>query len=622
MEIRKMVATFGALQNRQLDLQPGMNVLYAPNESGKSTWCQFLRVMLYGMQGRGENADKVRYTPWAGGTMSGSLEITSGGKSYTISRDTLKPSSPMGELTCTYTGTAIPCDEIAGQQPGEALLGIPQSIFERSAFVGEGALSVSQTAELEKRITALISAGDENISFSESYARLKKQLNQRRFNKSGDIPRLEGEIDTIQQEIASVNSLTAQRASVMKNRETRKKEVAVLTEKQRIWQIIIRQEEARYALRRQQQAKGRLEQLKAQADAAHAQHTAHPLYGKTDEALSALLDNTLPQPVPSQKWQLSILCSAALFLILTGVSLLTHHVALAILFGIVGLASAVGYLLFMNTRRSALLHNSQLGNKRNVLQSQIAERNLLAQSDANARAVYDQYAEFFANLPQVEQSEVEDVDPPAQSADEVAEQLEAKTADLQRLQSQWDTLCGRLEASPDVNSLNEILQEKNRHLQELQDEYDAIAMAMEVLDMANNDLQSRFSPKLGSKAAKIFSGITGGRYDQVFLSRELQIHVQARDDTTARNSEVLSQGTADQLYLAVRLAMCDMVLPPETSVPLILDDTFLCFDDERLTTALDYLLKESKHRQIVLFSCQRREADYLRGKKGVSIIEM
>ena len=77
--------------------------------------------------------------------------------------------------------------------------------------------------------------------------------------------------------------------------------------------------------------------------------------------------------------------------------------------------------------------------------------------------------------------------------------------------------------------------------------------------------------------------------------------------------------SADQLYLAVRLAICDMVLPAEKRVPLILDDALVSFDDDRLRAALDYLLAESEKRQILLFTCQKREMDYLQGRKNVTV---
>lgn len=73
MQIKRLAATFGRLEQEQLELEPGLNVIEAPNESGKSTWTAFLRVMLYGLntRDRSANADKRRYLPWSGSAMEG-----------------------------------------------------------------------------------------------------------------------------------------------------------------------------------------------------------------------------------------------------------------------------------------------------------------------------------------------------------------------------------------------------------------------------------------------------------------------------------------------------------------------------------------------------------------------
>ena len=90
----------------------------------------------------------------------------------------------------------------------------------------------------------------------------------------------------------------------------------------------------------------------------------------------------------------------------------------------------------------------------------------------------------------------------------------------------------------------------------------------------------------------------------------------------SRHIEALSAGALDQLYLAVRLAICDMVLPADKRVPLILDDALVTFDDERLHAALDYLLEERQRRQILLFTCQKREMAYLQGRENVTVTEL
>ena len=121
---------------------------------------------------------------------------------------------------------------------------------------------------------------------------------------------------------------------------------------------------------------------------------------------------------------------------------------------------------------------------------------------------------------------------------------------------------------------------------------------------------------------KLFSAITGGRYDRVLLSRDFSLSAEPAGDPVGRSVRLLSQGAADQLYLAVRLAICDMVLPADKRVPLILDDALVTFDDERLHAALDYLLEESQRRQILLFTCQKREMAYLRGKENVTVTKL
>ena len=91
---------------------------------------------------------------------------------------------------------------------------------------------------------------------------------------------------------------------------------------------------------------------------------------------------------------------------------------------------------------------------------------------------------------------------------------------------------------------------------------------------------------------------------------------------TARSIQLLSQGTADQLYLAVRLAICDMVLPAGKRCPIILDDALANFDDSRLQTTLDWLAQEAQNRQILLFTCQKREADYFAGRSEVHLLSL
>ena len=208
------------------------------------------------------------------------------------------------------------------------------------------------------------------------------------------------------------------------------------------------------------------------------------------------------------------------------------------------------------------------------------------------------------------------------ASEDVSEALAQAQQALTEARRRYDTLLGRIRALDSSSDLTAQLSQKQEELARLQEEYDAIALAMTALEQANTTLQNRFSPALGARAAEIFAALTAGKYDKVLLSSDLSLSAEAAGDPMSRSIQQLSQGTADQLYLAVRLAICDMVLPAEKHVPLILDDALVTFDDDRLLAALDYLLAESRNRQILLFTCHDRERAYLQGWENVSVIRL
>ena len=159
-------------------------------------------------------------------------------------------------------------------------------------------------------------------------------------------------------------------------------------------------------------------------------------------------------------------------------------------------------------------------------------------------------------------------------------------------------------------------------LGEARRDFNALQLAIETLSEANHELETRFSPLMGTLAGDILSKITGGRYEKLMLDRAFAAHAKAAGEPVSRELPWLSAGTVDQVYLALRLAVCHLVLPQEDPVPVVLDDAFASFDDVRMGHALEYLLELSKERQVLLFTCHTREADYLKDRPGVSLVSL
>jgi len=114
-------------------------------------------------------------------------------------------------------------------------------------------------------------------------------------------------------------------------------------------------------------------------------------------------------------------------------------------------------------------------------------------------------------------------------------------------------------------------------------------------------MQKNFTPQLSRKASEYFSIITGGKYSRIFCDEDLGVKIEG---SIPRESSFFSGGTVDQLYLSVRLALIDMLFKEKTC-PLILDQPFIQYDEDRKTKAVALLEKMPKNRQILLFTSDK-----------------
>lgn len=731
--ISHMSATFGKLQQSELDLQPGLNLIYAPNESGKSTWTAFIRAMFYGLSSRERSilADKNRYVPWNGSAMGGRMDLSDGDRHYTIMRNTRRANAPMGEFSCTYSDTAIAVPGMDAQNLGGALLGVPREVFERSALIRQSALAIDQDAELERRIASLITTGEEDTSYTETYERLKKQLNRRKHNKSGSIPTLEREIDTLDGSLNELSNLNAKREDTQAKLSFLEQHLQMLYSQEAQWDQLEKQEILQKYRQAQQSAEDRqqraellaqmvgdlpdqtsLSQLDAQTSAlvsaqsrltfakknceesaakesqALTAYTQHALYPADESELDHRKNGMVSPKLPSKAWFscLGISAVALFFALMMATGVLPTVLWQTIAAMLVCLSGIGGMTYYLLRKRKIARQIKEIAAQKATLAAQIAEYLPLRQAAADTHAqslqtqlVYDQLSDQYQQdllllLSQVQrfhpsandllgaqmaledahrkqqalqqaQKEAHDAalrcqimaehlpteplpDPhtilprPEFSRAQIDAQIPLLKSDIQSVRSQLDTWQGQIQAIGDPATITQQRQIKAEQLSQLQAEYEALQMAMESLESANLTLQNRFSPALGTRAAEIFSDITAGRYHKVLLSRDFSLSAESQNDPTGRSVQLLSQGAADQLYLAVRLAICDMVLPSEKYVPLILDDALLTFDEQRMQAALDYLLRKSEKRQIILFSCQKREQTYLAGREGVNMLTL
>lgn len=742
MKIKRLEATFGKLSRSVLELGEGMNIIEAPNESGKSTWCAFIRAMLYGIKTREQDkigylADKTRYQPWSGESMQGVMRLTYADRDITLQR-TSTARGQMKKFDAFYTGTIERVAELDGDSAGEILTGASEEVFRRSAFIGQSGMKIDQTGDLEKRISALVSSGEEQTSYSEADALLRKWQRKRRYKtSSGELVELEAErkekLELLQKIEDANENLASLRQEVERLTERRKELAADLEahdkldrrrEAEKIAQLhrdasaaasAVAELEERYSalgapskeelakLREALSSAASLELIRRNAesdvrsaemayDDALENKTGSPLDRYTKEELaskSAELDRlsvaaAKKSTAPVKKMvfaaaAISLLCAviayflmpaaalvfAAAAIVLVCAALLLRDPAkkaqedLAALLNDIGVSSP-GELRAMADEHSALVgaceeaeiafKGAQMSLDSATDAADRAQRAALdtlrlyvpdAESIGKAPAFIEKCEELLERLPQAKyradslKAECEKTDfrlqlsgddaifvrVPLRDREDTIDAAARNDVRLAETTERYNIARGTLRAMGDPMVLSGAVLALDERIDELTAQYEALDLAINTLKDANTEMQTRFSPMISEKAGAIMKKMTRGKYDRLVFSKNFDATARLSGESIGHDALFLSRGAADQVYLSLRLAIATL-MPGEEPCPIILDDALASFDDERMAEALDLLKELSQQRQVILFTCHKREVEYFKGDSGVKIMKI
>ena len=184
------------------------------------------------------------------------------------------------------------------------------------------------------------------------------------------------------------------------------------------------------------------------------------------------------------------------------------------------------------------------------------------------------------------------------------------------LQKYWDTnsrLEERIEnLNRDVKEILVVEEEIERlkaEIRNYENEIKSINIAKETIENISKEIHHQFAPTINKEVSEIISIISDGRYKEVKVDEDLNISIENPNTQEIVPIESLSGGTMDQLYFALRFSIISSI--KGQSLPLILDDCFIQYDDERLKNIIKYLHQISHERQIILFTCHHREREIL-----------
>ena len=715
MKIYSMTATFGKLEHETLTLQPGLNIIEAPNEWGKSTWCAFLVAMLYGIETRVHTtktalADKERYAPWSGSPMAGRMEISWEGRDITIERSS-KGRSVFGVFRAYETASGLPVPELTADNCGQTLLGVEKSVFTRAGFLKLTDLPVTEDKALWRRLNALVTTGDESGAADALGQTLRDLKNRCRANRAnGLIPQALAQREELTDKLQNLQNLQQQSERIQKRQQELTEFGTVLDNHRQALEYEAAREqaqkaaEAAYHLKQAQAQAARLEEeckvlpssdsiyqalhkaqqlreqkeslqleVQMQPGAPEVPEAPLPFRGLTpQEALrqakedSNLYSQCLEHQKPRSTWVFGIGIGLIACAISNWLMNLVEFIPPLILL-ILGVVVSIAGLIYHNNcqrkyqdvqhtaqrtedryrpvpadkwvalaedynRRTAeyeaamVRHAENLAHIKGDMAAVLQQLDELTagvsyiQWEQQMRQALEQHKAYTDALRQLRQAQSvsrvlsdqgqlpqppQQPDPLSYSAAETARLLSDVKSELHQLQLQLGRCHGQMESLGQEQLLRSRLAEVDARLVRLNETFAALELAQKYLADASAELQRRFAPRISKRAQELFGKLTGERYDRLTLGSDLSLMVSADREDTLRSSLWRSDGTVDQLYLALRLAVAEELTP---GAPLVLDDALVRFDDTRLQAAMEILKEEAENKQVILFTCQSREA--------------
>lgn len=601
---------FGKFHDRTISFNDGINIIYGKNEAGKSTLHTFIRGMLFGIErGRGRAAKNdlyTKYEPWENsGTYEGWLRLEKDGTIYRIERRFRKENKSLKIINETKG-----LEEEATPAFVSSLLdGLTETMYNNTISIGQlkSATEDGMVTELKNYIANMNTTGNISLNITKATAFLR---NQKRSLEAGLIPEASREFTSLLAEIRNVeaeiagpeyeNQLAAyqnmrtQVKGLIDNTQTQKKD---LDEKLANGKKVLSDNGFT--------DRASVDAMSSDAERLYSEYNT--LNGECNKKSRKVLSGLT-----------AVLGVAGLGAAVTlGYFNLTAYLPVC---GAAATAAVIFFIISLFILQKDKEYHRLFDNTSSELGALLA-RHLgdSAVSEDAMNAFRARMGEFSKLCDMVTQSEAE-----IRKFLEDLSNLQTKQAGCSEMiekqqRTQWE-LEKKLEHLSNCKNKAKALKRTLAENDRIHDEIVAIDLAQETMADLSSSIRDSFGLYLNKEASQYITGITGGIYDSMSIDENLNVFLNTK--TKLVPLENVSSGTMDQVYLALRLAAAKLLQGSGSGFPLIFDDSFTQYDDERLKTALEWLAS-AYGGQIIIFTCHRREAQILRARQvEFQLIEM
>ena len=604
---------FGKLENKEIELTSGINIIQGNNESGKSTLLKFITSMFYGTS-KNKNGklipDFEKYKPWNKEEYSGKMIYQlDNNEQYEIYREFKKKSPSIYDKQKNDITKQYQIDKNKENTFFIEQTGVTEDNFFASCVAEQENVKLSQNMKntIIQKLSNIVTSGTENSSHKKAIEKInKKQLEEVGSQRSSGRPLnvVESEIEKKETEKKEIEKYKDQKYQV----ETKKENLKEDLEENKIILDLLRQQKRNLE-------KTQLEQEKIKIFEQTAERTKNE-----KEEIEQKIKNINTERQESYKTKkITYYISILAIIAITAIAILTKTYPILIA-NIIPIIISTIKLITQNKKKQKIKRNSKkmyqekaqleeqlqkIENEYKIKQDEINEK-----QDQVNQTQKAQEAEITKNfLGKIDEETIQDIlSTKYENIVEFIDEKEREQTDFKITEKTIDVdnenIIKKLEDLVVLDEELENLYEKKDELLQLSNTYE---MIKEEIEKAYQEMKENITPDFIEELKNILTTVTNGKYTNIYLDNDNNLLIEV-ENGQYMPVEMLSTGTIDLIYLALRISAAKEI--SNETMPIIMDESFAYYDNNRMKEILKYL-SNLQNRQILIFTCSKREEEIL-----------
>ena len=592
------INSFGTLRNKEINLSDKINIIHGKNESGKSTLLTYIKTAFYGIS-RNKNGKEIsdydKYKPWSGEEFSGKIKYTlDNGEQFEIFRDFNKKNPKIYNAKLEDVTNQFNIDKKEGSQFFFEQVGIDENIFTSTIMAEQQEVKLSEQRQniLIQKIANIAGTGNSNMSYNKAKDRLnKKQVDEVGTERTQGKPIniLKNKIKNIEQILGKLNlykenkSIIEQNKIKLKNKiqeqEQRKELIKQISELN--GKIIIETEKANYKRNIKEEKESRIQELINEKNKLIQENKNNKTNNKLFIIIFLVLISLLIANIVIIKNKFITYTT----LILVGAEIVIYYLAKA---------------QKEKRKKEVIKNNTDLINTKIELlekEKEVIEEEI--KTEENELKAEKEHIKNKYNI------ELYDIENSKNDLEQITNEINEGKIKLNTLEIEEKGISSQLE---ELITLQEEHENLSEQLKEIEQKNYEINLAKEFLEKAYEKMKINITPKFTENLSQTIKNITNDKYSKVNINDENGLIIEMQNGEYV-SAEKLSIGTIDQLYLSLRMSMVEEI--SKEKMPIILDEAFAYYDDERLENILKYLIERFNNHQLIIFTCTNREKEIL-----------